>query len=90
MAQSKAKQQGPFFQRHCRQPGQKVPDLNFMEFEVRAEAALDAIIIITAKIKGDVGNTKRESHPVTLLDLVTNQNPNDNGDPFDDAILRQI
>ena len=46
--------------------GQATPDLNFAEFRARARAKLDGITV-TAKIKGDEGNVKKGSYPISDL-----------------------
>ena len=69
--------------------GQTTPDLNFTEFQARAKAKLDAITV-TAKIKGDEGNVKKGSYPISMLDLVLNMNPNADGGNFKPEVYQDF
>ena len=69
-----------FFSGTIGKPG-AAPDLSWTEYHCRAGNALNDVKA-SVLFKGSTGNARDGSRTVTLYDLVTNQNPNDNGKPF--------
>ena len=73
-----------FFSGTIGKPG-AAPDLSWTEYHCRAGNALNDVKA-SVLFKGSTGNARDGSRTVTLYDLVTNQNPNDNGKPFPEEL----